>query len=201
MEQPRALPLHDLHPYKGNPRRGNVQAVKESLEANGQFRPIVVNATPDGYVVLAGNHTLQALKELHAEQPDGGWGNALVHVVKVGEERARAIMLADNRTGDLATYDNSALLAELAAVDEFDGTGWTEYDLAELMELELGDPASEPEADPFPYPGMRTVTLNLMEPLWEQWTTYTQRFDSPEEALEHLLDHGAWPPQHNRHHQ
>ena len=38
---------------------------------------------------------------------------------------------------------------------------------------------------------MRTVTLNLMEPLWEQWTDYVQAFDSPEEALEHLLDHGS----------
>lgn len=192
MADPTALPLGELHPYRGNPRRGNVQAVKESLLANGQFRPLVVNSTPAGHVVLAGNHTLQALRELHEEDPEGGWGTALVHVVRVDEAAARRIMLADNRTSDLAAYDDTALLAELAALDEFDGTGWTEDDMTALMELTMGDtPEPEDTPDEFPYPGMATVTLHLLPPLHEQWTAYTAGFDSPEEALEHLLDHGV----------
>lgn len=192
MANPSSLPLDQLHPYRGNPRRGNVQALKESLEEHGQFRPLVVNKTPEGYVVLGGNHTLQAMRELNTEQPTNGWGTALVHVVEVGEEQARRIMLVDNRTSDLATYDDAALLAELAALDNFDGTGWGEDDLAALMELSLAEP-EEPEQvpDEFPYPGMATVTLHLLPPLHEQWQAFTRAFDSPEEALEHLLDHGA----------
>lgn len=192
MAHPSSLPLDQLHPYRGNPRRGNVQAVKESLKEHGQFRPLVVNKTEEGYVVLGGNHTLQALRELDAEHPDNGWGTALVHVVEVGEEQARRIMLVDNRTSDLATYDDAALLAELAALDEFDGTGWGEDDLAALMELSLAEP-EEPEQEPdeFPYPGMATVTLHLLPPLHEQWQDFARGFDTPEEALEHLLDHGS----------
>lgn len=192
MNTPTTLPLDQLHPYKGNPRRGNVQSVKESLTANGQFRPLVVNQTPEGYVVLAGNHTLQALRELHNEQPVAGWGEALVHVVQVNEDKARRIMLADNRTSDLADYDDAALLAELTALDDFTGTGWGEDDLAALMEETLADPEElEDTPDEFPYPGMATITLHLLPPLHEQWQDFARGFDSPEEALEHLLDHGA----------
>lgn len=34
------------------------------------------------------------------------------------------------------------------------------------------------------------LQLALMPNLWQQWQTHAQHFDSPEEALEHLLDHG-----------
>src|SRR5438046_2266586 len=38
--------LSGLRPYDRNPRRGDVQAIKESLLENGQYRPIVVNRPP-----------------------------------------------------------------------------------------------------------------------------------------------------------
>jgi ParB/Sulfiredoxin domain len=56
------VPIDDLVPFPGNPRRGNVAAIKQSLEENGQYRPIVVRRQTRE--VLAGNHTLQAAKEL-----------------------------------------------------------------------------------------------------------------------------------------
>lgn len=37
------VPIGDLEHYPGNPRRGDVAALKASLERNGQYRPIVVN--------------------------------------------------------------------------------------------------------------------------------------------------------------
>lgn len=37
------VPVADLHPYARNPRRGNVEVIVESLERNGQYRPVVVN--------------------------------------------------------------------------------------------------------------------------------------------------------------
>jgi ParB-like chromosome segregation protein Spo0J len=54
--------IDDLTPFPGNPRRGAVAAIKESLEQKGQYRPIVVRRQT--MEVLAGNHTLQAAKEL-----------------------------------------------------------------------------------------------------------------------------------------
>lgn len=195
MAEQTVLPLHDLHPYRTNPRKGDVEAIKDSLLEHGQYRPAVVNNTPDGYVVLAGNHMVQAMRELHEEDALGQWGYVWVHVVELDEQQARRLSLTDNRTSDRANYDPYELLAELQLLDDLEGTGYTDSDLDGLERLLEDEPDPGPEEittdDPFPYPGMRTVTLNLMEPLWEQWTTYTRGFDSPEEALEHLLDHGA----------
>lgn len=191
--QPRTIPLDALREYEHNPRRGDVDTIMGSLRANGQFAPLVVNERGGELTVIAGNHTLRALRRLHEEQPDGAWGTAACYVVDVDEQRARAIMLAANRTGDLATYDEAALLAELEALDMFDGTGWAEADLDALEALTQDvepDPA-EDTPDEFPYPGMATVTLHLLPPLHEQWQAFTCGFDSPEEALEHLLDHGS----------
>lgn len=195
MDEQTVLPLHVLHPYRANPRKGDVGAIKDSLREHGQYRPAVVNDTPDGYIILVGNHMVQALRELHEEEPDAGWGTVWVHVVELGEQQARRLSLTDNRTSDRANYDPYELLAELELLDTLDGTGYTENDLEALERTISNEPAPGPEElaadDPFPYPGMRTVTLNLVEPLWEQWTDYTNGFDSPEEALEHLLDHGS----------
>lgn len=189
------LHLEDLHPYRGNPRNGDVALIKASLLEHGQYRPAVVNDTEDGYVVLAGNHLVQAMRELNDERPNEGWDVVWVHVVELGEQQARRLSLTDNRTSDRANYDPYELLAELELLDTLDGTGYSDSDLEALERTISNDPAPGPEEiaadDPFPYPGMRTVTLNLMEPLWEQWTDYTSGFDSPEEALEHLLDHGV----------
>ena len=38
-----AVPIDDVHPYEHNPRRGDLAALTESLEVNGQYRPIVAN--------------------------------------------------------------------------------------------------------------------------------------------------------------
>ncbi|MER6274016.1 hypothetical protein [Streptomyces sp900105755] len=50
--------LDDLRPFPGNARRGDPAVI---LHRTGQFRSLIVRDTGDGLVVLAGNHTLQAL--------------------------------------------------------------------------------------------------------------------------------------------
>ena len=60
-----AVPLDTLRPYARNPRRGDVATIVESLRANGQYRPIVVRSSTRE--VLAGNHTLAAAREVHAD--------------------------------------------------------------------------------------------------------------------------------------
>lgn len=193
METRATLPLGELHPYRGNPRNSDLALLKASLVEHGQYRPAVVNDTEDGYVVLVGNHMVQAMRELNEERPGEGWDTVWVHVVHLGEQQARRLSLTDNRASDLATYDEAALLAELEALEVFDGTGWEETDLDALQALTQDAEPDEPEdaPDEFPYPGMATVTLHLLPPLHEQWQAFTRGFDTPEEALEHLLDHGS----------
>ena len=193
METNTTLPVGVLHPYRGNPRNGDVALIKTSLLEHGQYRPAVVNDTEDGYITLAGNHLVQAMRELDEEHPNEGWGAVWVHIVRLDEQQARRLALTDNRSSDLATYDEAALLAELEALDVFDGTGWAEADLDALEALTTDaepEPADEPEPE-FPYPGMATITLHLLPPLHEQWQAFVRGFDTPEEALEHLLDHGS----------
>lgn len=61
----RTLPTTDLNLYHKNPRMGDVDAIAGSLQAHGQFRPIVVNEgthTGRPMETLAGNHTLKAIR-------------------------------------------------------------------------------------------------------------------------------------------
>jgi hypothetical protein len=111
--------VKSLKPYRDNPRRGNVAAIMESLLENGQYRPIVVwRKTRE---ILAGNHTWQAACEL-------GWEFVDVVYVDVSEEEAAKIVLADNRTNDLATYDMEALHRVLDGVQSAVGTGYSQID-------------------------------------------------------------------------
>lgn len=115
-------PLTDLHAYHRNPRRGDVDAIATSLTAHGQYKPVTVNVgthTGRPHEVLAGNHTVAAARQL-------GWSHVAAVWVDVDDDEARRIVLADNRTSDLASYstpDLSGLLAELDG--DYDGTGWT----------------------------------------------------------------------------
>lgn len=110
--------LKGLKYYYQNPRRGNVEKVAESLKANGQFKPIVVNRgtlTGRPNEILAGNHTTKAARSL-------GWRKLNVMWVDVDEEHARRIVLADNGSTDDATYDVQILSELLEAQKESTGS-------------------------------------------------------------------------------
>ncbi len=96
----------------------------ESLEVNGQYRPIVVRRGTNE--ILAGNHTWKAAVEL-------GWATVKVAFVDVDDEGARRIVLVDNRSNDLATYDDKALTALLSELQGFAGTGYDQTDLDTLL--------------------------------------------------------------------
>lgn len=119
-----AVPLGSLVPYGRNPRRGKVEVVKQSLEVNGQYRPIVVNKP--GRVILAGNHTYAAAREL-------GWEEIAATFVDVDEETAKKILVVDNRASDLATNDAELLVEILGELSELEGSGYTEDDVHKLL--------------------------------------------------------------------
>ena len=158
---PETVPLIKLNHYAKNPRRGDVQAIKGSIVANGIFRPVIVNKgtyTEKPNEILAGNHTVKAIRELAEENPDDArWQQVEVWMVDVDAERAARIVLADNRTADLGSYDNEELLGLLNMMDgDLDGTGYDEEyldSLEEMVELENStqdpnDEDAEPEAPP-----------------------------------------------------
>lgn len=133
--------LADLSHYPGNARRGDVEAIRDSLRTLGQFRPLGVQAST-GYVIT-GNHTMDAML---AE----GWTDADVIVLDVDDATARKIVLADNRTSDLGGYDERALVALLRDLgdDNLAGTGFDADDfddlLASIEEADADHPPQEP---------------------------------------------------------
>lgn len=133
--------LSTLKPYKDNPRQGDIGAVVTSLEANGQYRPIVVNKRKGtklgGGTILAGNHTFAAAKQL-------GWDQIAATFVDVDDKTAMRIVLIDNRASDLASYDDAGLagllkqIAETDGVEALTGTGFDGDDLDGLLkDLEI----------------------------------------------------------------
>jgi DNA modification methylase len=138
---PLATPLDQLHTMPGNPRRGDVEAVARSLERFGQLKPIVARA--DG-TVIAGNHTLMAARQL-------GWPELAVVRTDHDDATAKAFALADNRTSELGSYDEQALLDMLNEVNEADPTllgaaSFAATDLDDLLARLTPEPT--PLADP-----------------------------------------------------
>ncbi|MDK8898132.1 ParB N-terminal domain-containing protein [Corynebacterium sp. MSK004] len=135
--KPERVPLTELNLHHKNPRRGDVDAIMGSMVANGVYNPLTVNRgtyTGRPNEVLAGNHRLKAMRRLAEEHPDDPrWQTVDVWVVDVDEERATKILLSDNRTSDLGSYDEEELLGLLDTVDyDLDGTGYDYDDLEEL---------------------------------------------------------------------
>src|SRR5712691_1615044 len=84
-----AVPIDSVSLHPRNPRRGDVAAVKASLERFGQRKPIVVQASTRH--VVAGNNLLQAARDL-------GWSEVAANVQLMDDQDAAAYLLADNRT-------------------------------------------------------------------------------------------------------
>lgn len=115
-----------LKEHPSNPRRGDLERIQESIEHNGFYGTLVVQRST-GFI-LAGNHRFRAARNLGYTEFPVAW-------VDVTEDEAHRIMLADNRTGDVADYDNEALLALLTDLDGSDGTGYSPDDIEDLVSL------------------------------------------------------------------
>lgn len=136
------IPVKKLSSFPGNPRRGQVDVIVESLNSLGQYRPIVTNKgtlTGRPYEVLAGNHTLMAATRL-------GWDEIDTWLIDVDDETARKIVAMDNRSSDLGVYDDRALLDLLAELEDLTGTGYSDKDLAALIK------SQEPPVPPEDFP-------------------------------------------------
>lgn len=127
------VPVDRLSRHPRNPRRGNVDLIRESIDANGFYGAIVAQRST-GHI-LVGNHRYDAARAEGASEVPVIW-------LDVDDDRARRILLADNRTNDLAGYDEqelARLLAEIQAeTDSLVGTG---YDADALEALLAGLPS------------------------------------------------------------
>jgi hypothetical protein len=135
-----AVPLSKLKHHPKNPRKGNVELIKKSLQLHGQYRPIVVQRSTN--FVLGGNHTLKAAKELK-------WKTIAAVFVDVDDAQAREIVLMDNKANDEAGYDFEALADILMETADIDATGYSqdEFDVITQAVREASERAAETGQD------------------------------------------------------
>ena len=153
------VPIDRVRAHPANPREGDVGAIWESIQENGFFGALVVQESSG--CILAGNHRWMAAKE-------AGMQEVPVIYVDVDDERAMRILLADNRTNDVATYDGETLadlLEHLESTD--DGLAGTGYDGDALDEL-LHDLGRDKPDAPLDHEGAET---DRAEELREEWQT------------------------------
>jgi hypothetical protein len=128
--------VSSLTAHPRNPRKGDVELIQESLQRFGQQRPVLVD-TQDR--IVAGNHTVEAATAL-------GWTHVAVIVTDLTDEQEIArYLVADNRTGDLATYDTAELEGMLNDLNRLDGTGYTPHDVAFMRAMREMPDAATPD--------------------------------------------------------
>lgn len=115
----------------------NLDAIRGSLKKFKQQKPIVVDKNN---VVVAGNGTLAVARAL-------GWEHIWAVRTELAGAEATAFAIVDNRTAELAAWDNEVLGKTLSALDD-DGwnlpdLGFDAADLAKLFEEPKPKPAAK----------------------------------------------------------
>ena len=171
-----AVDLRDLIHDPANARthdRRNLDAIKASLRAYGQRTPIVVQVTPDGRrIIRKGNGTTQAAREL-AESGDPRWW--MIAAVEVREDNlsATGYAIADNRTAELAAWDDEVLaklLDEIAREDEevLASTGFSDEEIGSLLEELACEDSADSDDD---REALTVDSLDRAAELQEKWDT------------------------------
>ncbi|AAN01843.1 ParB-like nuclease domain protein [Mycobacterium phage Lars] len=194
--------LATLSTYYKNPRRGNTELIANSLRTHGQYKPICANiGTKTGRPneVLAGNHTLMAMRDL-AETDGPAYGEILVHWVDVDEDTAARIVAVDNRASEVGSTDNDTLLELLQGLDPakgLEGTGFDEDYVQMLVELTSGPPdlddLADEHGDPKDTDAHDSVRLILGPEVSRRWTAWRSNYPDDTDALAALLDTAEAP--------
>lgn len=122
----------ELIPYANNPRNNDnaVDAVAASIKEFGFKQPIVIDREK---VIVAGHTRLKAAKKLGLETVPCIMADDLT------EQQIKAFRLADNRVGELATWDFEKLDIELEALQDID--------MVSLGFVETGEPEESEEEE------------------------------------------------------
>src|SRR5262245_39514747 len=146
--RPLAIPIASINFDPDNARLHsdeNIDAIMKSLKEFGQDQPLVVQK--QGMIVRKGNGRLQAALKL-------GWEWIAAFVVDENDVRAVARAIADNRTSELASWDEEKLAALLKSIKEAEDidlevTGFSQTDIDQLLSPDIPeDEVPEPPDDP-----------------------------------------------------
>jgi len=144
----------DLVPYFQNPRVISENAINEvakSFKDHGMQQVIVIDKDN---VVVAGHTRLLAAKQL-------GWEEVPCKIYNDDVDKINAYRLADNKVGELTTWDNTILQMELDALTNMEVAGFSTNDVSyEIFDTDQADiEIEEPEV------GYRATDLTNQVPL------------------------------------
>jgi len=135
--------LSEIRPYKKNPRSNEkaVQALASSIKAYGFRQPIVIDKSG---VIVCGETRYKAAKLL-------GLKTVPTHTAEdLNPTQIRAYRLADNKLGEIATWEFGLLTDELKALNkakiDLNAIGFKDSELKALFEPRKGK--TEPDAIP-----------------------------------------------------
>jgi len=174
-----SLSLDEKNARKHNQR--NLNAIANSLKEFGQQKPLVVWQD----IVIAGNGTLLAAKSL-------GWTEIVVKETPNdwSYEKALAFAIADNRTGDLAEWDQNQLLVNLEALENFDLQNAAGYGPLEIDDLRIAIEEIDRTLAGIP----KNVLMEDRDTLVQRYAERTMRafnFDYPSHIYIWVADHLA----------
>jgi site-specific DNA-methyltransferase (adenine-specific) len=154
-----SVPIATLSQDPANARKHddkNLEAIKASLRRFGQQKPIVVDSSN---VVRAGNGTLAAATAL-------GWDSINVVQTDLQGSEATAYAIADNRTAELAEWDESVLAASLSSLADVDETWLSDLQFSEKELAELVASTQEQEIIEDEVPDLTTDPVTQTGDLW-----------------------------------
>jgi DNA modification methylase len=139
--------IDDVKPYPNNPRNNDqaVAAVAASIQAYGFRQPLVVDE--EGMIVV-GDTRLKAARLL-------GLAVVPVHVaVGLTPAQCKAYRIADNKSAELADWNNDLLVQELADLQKMDFNmdlvGFSADELSRLLDAGAGPALTDPDDIPEP---------------------------------------------------
>jgi site-specific DNA-methyltransferase (adenine-specific) len=153
----------------------NLDAIKGSLTQFGQRKPIVIS---QDNVIVAGNGTVEAAKRL-------GWTE--IEAVRVpsnwSADQIKAFALADNRTAELAVWDELVMAGQLLELQEA-GFEIAEFGF-ELSEL----PVSADDVVEDEIPELPAIPVTKLGDIWQLGRHRLMCGDSVDDAtVDELLD-------------
>lgn len=117
-----------LIPHPANPRKGNIEAIRQSIREHGFVGIVAVQRSSSRIII--GRHRWEAAMLEGKKQVPVVW-------MDVDDQQALRLLLADNRASDLAGYDEDRLLKSLRDLGNLQGTLF-DMDALETLEAKAG---------------------------------------------------------------
>ena len=143
------MDITEVIPYANNPRDNSkaIDAVAASIREFGFKVPVVIDRNN---ILITGHTRLEAARKLGIQKIPA------IRAADLTEAQVKAFRLADNKVGEIATWNDGLLAGELQALDDldFDMTdfGFSEDDLGDNID-DIADPEVPEDPDPVTQPG------------------------------------------------